>query len=340
MSVAVPPLIAEPRAVIAAQPSERRIGSLWRRIAAFVVDAVLLGLAGSVVALPFFGPLSQLGPWGPLAGSFLALPYFAVLNSRIGNGQTLGKRWLRLQVVDKDGKTISLERSAVRYALFAVPYFANGIGLPITKVPEFFSIALYVAVFGAGGATFYLVCFNRHTRQGVHDLVVGSYVAEAEKSGAPRIQAIWKLHWVILASVFIVAGAAMAALWKKPASPFPELLEDVRLVESMPQVYSATAQEVNPWGGSGRKKILVINAHWGGKPGGEKAFADEVAKKILQHDSKAESHDLLRVLITRGYDLGIANAHLSYRFEHSPAEWNQPPAGTSLQEQFAPPKPE
>jgi uncharacterized RDD family membrane protein YckC len=340
VSAVAPPVSIEPVAVAAALPPDRPIGSLGRRILAFVVDAVLLGIAGNVVALPFFSPLSRIGPWGPLVGFFLALPYFAILNSQIGGGQTLGKRWLRLQVVDKEGNTIPLGRSVVRYTVFAVPYFMNGIGLPTSRVPLIVSVVIWMVVFGVGGATFYLVFFNRHSRQGIHDLAGGSYVADASKVGAPRIQPIWATHCGILTAIFVVFGVTTAALFKGPGSPLSELFEDIRLAESMPQVQVAKAQETLPWGQGEAKKILTINVFWNGKTGGERAFAGQVAKNILQNDPRAQNHDLLRVRVTRGYDLGIANAHFSYSFEHSPAEWNRVLATTSLQGQIASPKPE
>ena len=100
MSIIPPPIPGSPDSTVASIPAERRIGSLWRRFVAFLIDGIVVGIVGTVVALPFFDPLSRLGAWGRLLGFCLALPYYGILNSRIGNGQTLGKRWLSLQVVD------------------------------------------------------------------------------------------------------------------------------------------------------------------------------------------------------------------------------------------------
>jgi uncharacterized RDD family membrane protein YckC len=114
MTVAAPPLLDDPAATSVALPPERPIASFWRRLGVFVLDSIILGVAGFVLAIPFFSILSKLGPYGRLVGIFLALPYYAILNSKIGGGQTLGKRILDIQVVNAGGRTISLATSLLR----------------------------------------------------------------------------------------------------------------------------------------------------------------------------------------------------------------------------------
>lgn len=60
MSSLAPPLA--PVAVsIAGIPQERAIAGLWQRIVAFALDAIIVGLAGILLTLPFFETLSHLG---------------------------------------------------------------------------------------------------------------------------------------------------------------------------------------------------------------------------------------------------------------------------------------
>jgi hypothetical protein len=268
----------------------------------------------------------------------MALPYFSILNSTIGNGQTLGKRWMHLQVVDVHGNTISFSKSVVRYAVFAVPYYLDEISLPITRTPWIVSALISMVVFGVGGATLYLVLFNRHTRQGIHDLAAGSYVADADKMGPLKTQSIWKIHWVILVSLLVLLSLANGIVGNKLAKwgSFPQMLEDVRLIEAMNGVQQAGVQDLtwNSWSGGERKKIFVINVHWTGKSSDEEAFANRVAALILQNDPKVQERDLLRVTMIRGYDLGIAHAQVSHSFERTPADWNSHLLGTSPAESF------
>jgi uncharacterized RDD family membrane protein YckC len=342
LSSFAPPIPGHPLPTAQILPPDRAIGSLWRRFVAFVVDGLIVGLGVTVVALPFFEAFSHLGPWGRLLGFFIALPYFAILDSRIGNGRTVGKRLMHLQVVDKNGTTISFGKSAVRYAVFAVPYFVNGILLPTSRTPWIVSTLLSLLIFGVGGATLYLVLFNRHTRQGIHDLATGSYIADADKSGSLKTEPIGKIHWAILGSLLLTLSLGTAILGKKVANSgsFPQLLEDVRLIERMEGVQVAGVQDLtwSNWGSGEKKAILVINVYWTGKSTDDQAFADQIAKLVIEHDSKVKEHDLLRVIMIRGYDLGIAHAQVSHSYEHTPAEWNARLFGTSPAEGPAPAK--
>jgi uncharacterized RDD family membrane protein YckC len=314
-------------------PLNRAPASLWRRFLAFVIDGIILGLAVNLVALFFFQPLSHLGTWGRLVGFLITLPYFAILDSTIGNGQTLGKRLLRVQVVDQAGNAISLGKAVGRYSLFAVPYFVNGIVLPTSRTPEIVSIVVELLIFGLGGATLYLLLFNRHTRQGLHDIAAGAYLADVDKSGPVQVKPIWKMHWVILGFLvaIVAVGGTMLGNRVAKSGSFPQMLEDVRLLEGMQGVQAAGVQDLNwiNYGSGARQTILVVNVYSSGKPGDEEAFADNVVKLMMDHDPGAKDHDLLRVNISRGYDLGIAHAQVSQSYVHSPAEWNVRLFGTS-----------
>jgi uncharacterized RDD family membrane protein YckC len=354
LGILAPPIACDPLPLNKTLPLDRAIGALWRRVVAFAIDGIIVGLVGFAITLPFFEAFSRLGSWGPAVGFCLAFPYFAILNSVIGNGQTLGKRLTHLQVINRNGNTISFWRSAVRYAVFAVPYFLNEMTLPATRTPWVVSTLVAVVVIGVGGSTLYLVFFNRHTRQGVHDLAVGSYVTEADNDGSLKIEPIWGVHWVILGLLLIALCLGTGVLSNKLAQwgPFPQLLEDVRLVEGMEGVQAAGVQDMNTSNtGSGeKKKILVINVYWAGKQafadgwkegfsekwGDKQAFADQVAKLIIEHDPTVKEHDQLKITVIRGYSLGIAHAQVSYYYQHTPAEWN---ARLFVAEQPPPSKP-
>jgi uncharacterized RDD family membrane protein YckC len=337
LSILAPPLSGDPLSFGVALPPDRDVAALWRRFVAFGVDAIIVGVAASIVALPFFDAFSHLGAWGRLVGFFIALPYFAILNSKIGGGQTLGKRWMHIEVVDKGGNTIPFSKSVARYAWFAIPYYLNGIPLP-TRTPWVISSLLSTVFFVVFGATLYLVLFNRRTRQGIHDLAIGSYVADADKIGPLKTAEIWKPHWAILGVLLVGIGAGAYLLGNKLAGwgPFPELLADVRLAEDVPGVQAAQVQDLHwsNWGSSDKKRILVISVRWTGRSEDEDAGADEIAKRILKLDPGVTERDFLRVVMIRGYDLGIAQAQITKSYEHTPADWNsrvfgKPPSGNT-----------
>jgi hypothetical protein len=244
---------------------------------------------------------------------------------------------MRIRVVDENGKALTFSRSAARYVVLAVPYFLNQLTLPVTRTPWLVTAVTSVLVFGLGGATIYLVLFNRRTRQGVHDLAVGSYVVSASNSGPVKVQAIWKPHWVILSTLLVTLLVGGGILGNKLTKwgPFPELLEDARLVETVDGVQSAGVQDLisRSWGSADSKKTLVVSIRWSGKAANETAFADEIAKLLVRQDPKVQDHDALRIVLIRGYDLGLAHAQVTHSYEHTPTAWNArfldaPPATT------------
>ena len=73
-----------------------------------------------------FDAFAALGSWGRLVGFAVAWPYFGVMNSRLGGGQTLGKRLLGLRTVSLDGALLSPARGFLRSAVVSLPWFLNG----------------------------------------------------------------------------------------------------------------------------------------------------------------------------------------------------------------------
>ncbi|MBV9146440.1 MAG: RDD family protein, partial [Acidobacteria bacterium] len=303
----------------------RRIGSIWRRMVAFVVDSFVIGAVASLIAFPLFDVFSRLGAWGRLAGFAMALPYFAILSSEFGDGQTLGKHWLGLQVVDRDGLTISFPKSVIRYAVLWIPFFVNQLPLPVSRTSPTVTLILLLLIFGLGGANVYLVVFNRNTRQGLHDLAAGSYVVEAKVAGQVSVPPIWKTHWTILGVSFSILFIVNVILVESVAhmGPLPQLLADARLVESMNGVQSAGIQDLHQrqLGVAGDRRILVINILWMGKEEDESKFADSVAYAILENDPGAKDHDAMQIAIIHGFDLGIAHGNVTHRYVHSIDDW-------------------
>jgi len=105
----------------------RKIAGFWRRIGAFVVDGFVLGIVGMILGLLFFDAFASIGAYAKLIGFAIALAYFGIGNSRIGGGQTLGKRYQGVRVVDGHDQLPTLPRSLLRYAVLGIPFFANGL---------------------------------------------------------------------------------------------------------------------------------------------------------------------------------------------------------------------
>jgi uncharacterized RDD family membrane protein YckC len=194
----------------------RVISGFWRRLLAFILDGLLLGLVGVVLGLFFFDPLARLGGWGRLLGFCIALVYFGVLNSAIAGGQTIGKRIMKIQVVDRSGHSISPARSFLRYAILGAPFFLDHLVIPLSVTMSPIGALIVLILFGFGGAIVYLFIFNRRTRQSLHDLVMGTFVTRASPPGKV-VGAIWRPHLIIV-GVWLVVVIGIGSAWKSQST--------------------------------------------------------------------------------------------------------------------------
>jgi uncharacterized RDD family membrane protein YckC len=121
------PQEAAEREEAAGPPGARSDYASWgRRVGAYLVDTILLAaplVALAVLALAAGDPDDENDTsWAVVGFAYLGwivLPfvYFAVLHGR-ESGQTLGKRWLGIRVVDEDsGRSIGYARGFGRYAI-------------------------------------------------------------------------------------------------------------------------------------------------------------------------------------------------------------------------------
>ena len=311
------------------QSSEpQTIAGFWRRPGAFFLDCLLLGAIGLLIALFVGQQLVDLGPWGRLLGFAVAIAYFGPLNSRLGGGQTLGKRLLKIKVVVRDGAPLSVPKAFLRFIPLGTPWFLNNAQLPESILFSFWLYVLSVAVFGIGLSVIYLYCFNRHTRQSLHDLVVGSYVVASESKGTVAAPAPWPLHLVVC-GLLILASALTPYFTKGLAAiePFASLMNVYRAVSAEPWVVHAKVTKGKTFTstlGKGQSEITQLNITAYTKDSHIENIerARQLAKLALATDTSANSLDILQVTLVYGYDIGIASSWRSQNHAHSPQEWS------------------
>lgn len=309
------------------QPEHRTTSGFWRRILALILDGFILGLVGFVSGLFLFDFLAELGGRGRLLGFFVALVYFGLLNSTVGKGQTIGKRIMKIQVVNQVGNNISLSRSFLRYAILGAPFFLNGALIPPSVLMSPIGHLIGFIIFGFGGAIIYLYIFNRRTRQTLHDLISGTFVVRVtpQQGELPPVS-VWKPHvalvgiWFLVVIVFLVALPILAQ-----KGPFPELLAVQKSIVSSGKVHTATVFVGKSWGTINGKKMETTyfrsNAILKRRPSDYEAAAKEIATIIIREYPHIMKKDILVVTVAYGYDIGIARAWRSYNVQHSPEEW-------------------
>lgn len=310
------------------QASEiRAIAGFWRRLGAFFMDCLILGVIGAAFGFFVTDQLVRLGPWGRLIGFCVALAYFGILNSRISGGQTLGKRLLRIRVVAKDGTSLSAPKGFLRFLPLGTPWFLNQAQFPDSVLFSFWLYILSAAIFGIGLSVIYLYIFNRKSRQSLHDLLVGSYVVAAEANGPVMSAAPWRLHIAVCVLLLVASGITPYFAKNLAANePFASLINVYRIVSAEPwvahaQVNKGTMFTATSKGGRSEGTYLTITA-FSRDPDIENAErAKQLARLALGADSSLAAVDVIRVTLVYGYDIGIASSWRSHNLSHSPAEW-------------------
>ncbi len=310
------------------------ICGFWKRLLAFIIDGIILGLFGLAIGTLFFDFFAEIGGLGLLIGFAIALLYFGIQNSSVCNGQTIGKRILKIKVVDNKAKNISLQRSFTRFMILGPPYFLNGVFLPPNLMNNYFIFLLLglIIFFGLAGII-YLYIFNRNTRQSLHDLVVGTYVINLPRTKklAFRPEALWKGHLVVLTTIFVVVIIAITIAVPKLAKTefFKELLTVQNSIMNSGLVHSVNVSAGKSFtikaGTNGEEKKAIthvtINAVLKKKPTDYVMPINKIAKIVLDNYPLIKGKDTLVVKVSYGYNIGIARAWESQMQSHSPKEW-------------------
>jgi uncharacterized RDD family membrane protein YckC len=299
----------------------------WRRVAAFTVDAALLGCIGAGLGAALGNWLVGVGQWGRLIGVVIAGAYLIPTNSRLLGGQTIGMRLLKIRVQTLSGELLSPGISAVRYLIFAVPYFCNGLFVTLHDAPSWVEMLVGVVlgtilVIGILGNT-YLLLFNRPSRRLLHDLLTGSVVV---KVASPRatVQAPVALgHLVAFAT--IVVAIVLGGLWlahRIGNSVDLKALERAQAaVQRMPGVVAAAINDGTFTMNGRSSHVLTITVRVVNWPTDEKAAAAGIVVAATTGCSTATAFDNIRVVLNRGFDIGIATVNHQWVLSKNPNEW-------------------
>lgn len=295
----------------------------WRRSAAFIVDALVLGAIGALAGWALFDVFARMGGYGRALGFVLALAYFGVMNSTLCAGQTLGKRLLGVRVVGKDGSPLSLPQSLLRYSVLGIPFFLNGAPLDTDVVLSPLAYVLSLVIFGGLASILYLYVFNRRGRRSLHDLAVGSSVVVARMPIATITPApVWRVHLMVV-GLFLVAATAVPAVTGRLAQSehFKDLLVAYEAVNAEPGVQNAQiSHNIAFRSGSPDVESVVAQVNLLEGRVDDGAFAERIAGIILAKDRKAPRMSAIHVTLVYGYDLGIASSWRWKSYQFAPQE--------------------
>ena len=306
------------------------ISGFWRRFVAWFVDVLILGIIGQIIGVAFSSFFFSLGPYGRLVGLLFTIPYFGIMNSQIGSGQTFGKRLMKIAVRNKDNKPIELWRSIIRISLLATPSLFNQWPIPVFQNPVMVWF-LSLVIFGLGGAIFYTMAFNRKARQGIHDLILGTYVVHLSEKPIESFPTTSRIHWIVTSIwIGIVAIGTLVMTLITPSivskTPLASVMSLYNILQDDPRFFTVGVNDHTFYGSSGKTShALIITVWYKGKlaESDRKAVIGSIVKTVLENAENIDNYDGIQVKITSAYDIGIASANLSMSFSDSIEGWRQ-----------------
>jgi uncharacterized RDD family membrane protein YckC len=302
---AAPSLHAAPPAL---PPKAVQIAGFWDRLAAFLVDWAVLAVPGYILGLLFFSQFVRLFAWGRPVGFAVVLLYFGVMGSSLGGGQTLGKRLMKLKVIDERGGFLPLPWSVVRCAVLFFPFFVNGWFLPAAIDQPWIGLLMGIASMGLGGAIIYLLIFNRATRQSLHDLAIGSYVVRAEAQGAPPARKTWWLHLAVV--TLWILGSAALLLTRTPKTGESDITAARQQIEQLDHVKVAMVVPIEMFSA----KVLTALASLDAAPKDFGLAAGEVAETLVDAcPQRAPAQNVIVVQLSYGYDFGFVKSSKTFK---------------------------
>jgi uncharacterized RDD family membrane protein YckC len=139
-----------------------QLAGFWRRLVAYIIDAIIVGIAAAVVeaiigAIVHASGIDATGTGvrGGLVTLVIGLLYFGYLWSR--DGQTVGYMALGMRLVRVDGQPVTFLLGMLRYLLIYLSF-------AICLIPAIISAFMI----GLGGR-----------KQAIHDLIAGTLVLRA-----------------------------------------------------------------------------------------------------------------------------------------------------------------
>lgn len=309
-------------------PTDTPIASLWQRFAAWMVDAILLGLAGQALGWLFADWLFTIGPYGRLLGLLIILPYFGLLNSSVGNGQTVGKRLMKTTVSDANGRPITPLRSLARTTLLVLPFLLGGWALPAFENRVFAFLSAWI-LFGLGGAILYTMIFNRGAQQGFHDLLCQTYVIKVNAVAEVPLPRTKSVHWAFAGVWMLLTAIFLFFLQADNPSYIPNpsstrIREIQQTLASDPRFFTVTVrdQTITPEKDPAYRSLVIDVWTVGQLPEDSRwEIARRIAGQALHNMKGIDEFDQIQVKLTYGYDIGIASYSSGFWYSNPVEEW-------------------
>ena len=293
---------------------------LWRRFFAFVIDGILVSIPCFVLVEVFSNFFLGSPTVAKLLGFAITVGYFSIFGSELVEGQTFGMMALRLKVVERDGSTVSVPLSFLRYTILFFPFLLSS-GLLSPRVPAFVAYIYETGLSAAGIVILYLGVFNRRTGQSLHDLATNTFVVGSPGAGPVEAQEFWQPHWAFIVGLFVLGflaqGYVGTATLARTSPTMSELSDIQNSVAAATHVRPLNVELKSSQGHSG----IVVSIVCDGISSDHDNVAINIAKTVLAADTQAKNLDYITIDCATTLSIGLFTSTTHEPFTHTPHEW-------------------
>lgn len=309
------------------------LSKFWTRIWALLLDTIALGIFGFILGIIFKDFFISLGENAKLIGCIISLLYFTILNSKLNNGQTLGKKIMNIQVTDIKGASISLKTSLIRALIITLPFGLNGYQIPGTDTFSVLTIiqSIIVFIFGFGMIIFYI--FNKETRQSVHDIIAKTYVVQNTRATQLSVMPPLKKLPFYITGVFF-AILLFFSIYNYNNTKFEKLISVYKNIIKQDQISGASViMNMPPVVDSlGTKHFsytvsIKVNKDLNIMNNVEENINNPELKQTVEtfinSDAYETDNDILNVVVISGFDIGIYKKYQSFNIYKPVYMWRK-----------------
>lgn len=277
----------------------------------------------------------SMGENGVWFGLLVSIAYFVPTQSGFGNGQSLGKRLLGIQVLDMNGQPLSLAKSFLRYLIVAfvgyIGVFTGVVNLILGATSAIFVDSILGTLWLIALAGCYLLLPLHPLKRGLHDLVANSIVVYRNKFNATALNSLnspakTKKAFAIVGCLFAVM--IVVGIWSFMAvtkhTAIAAMQEIQTKLESTGKFNATSVMDNTSSNESGTIRSIIVQTYAGGPLTQNredlKPLYDLAFQAIRDQIKDLSPYNNLRVGLRFGYNLGIRKRYTVLFQDENPSK--------------------
>jgi len=306
--------------------TETMFATRIKRLFSFIIDALLIGLVGYTSGFIFEKYYTLLGSYGNLIGFTITLIYFSLFDSKLFNGQTIGKKILKIKVVNQHNKAITVKRSVFRSLFYSLTVLLNGLSFPNYK---YLPVIIFVGIilFSIYLVETYLFIFNKDTKQTLHDFLSKTYVVDQDSNNIIDVisnKNVFRFAIIIPIIISILVIGLNLIIRNTSVNEMVYLVDDLQ--NQLPLWNTTINRSVTKYSGSSsnnESRYIQINCNKINKNDNSEDLSVKIAEIVLQSNFEFKDGESLIIVVNSGYDIGIARKNTYQSYNKSLVDWDK-----------------